>query len=96
MSECGMQLAAPVTADGRQRPARVAGRQLRTPHFAQDGVDELGARVHQRLHRFIGAEAFHQLGVRVPELGAERVGRELGRRQPLGQLRQPEPGRAAQ
>ena len=84
-----MQLAAPVTADGRQCPAREAGRQLRAPHLAQDGVDELGARVHQGFHRFVGAEALHQLGVRVPELGAERVRRELGRRQALGQLREP-------
>ena len=59
-----MQLAAAVAADRRERPAFVAGGQLRAPHFAQDGVDELGARVHQHFHRLVGAEALGELGVR--------------------------------
>ena len=69
-----VQLAAAVAAHRRERPAFVSRRQLRTPHFAQDGVDEFGARVHQRLHRLVGAEALDQLGVGLADLDAKGVG----------------------
>ena len=91
-----MQLAAAVTADGRQRPALVAGGQLRTPHFAQDGVDEFGAGVHQHFHRFIGAETFGELGVRFLQFLAKGVGCVCRLGEPIRQVREPQPGRAAQ
>ena len=47
-------------------------------------------------HRFVGAEALGQLGVRFLQFGAERVGRECGLREALGQVREAQPGRAAQ
>ena len=91
-----MQFAAAVAADRRERPALVAVRQLRAPHLAQDDVDELGARMHQHFDRFVGAEALGELGVRFLQFGAERVGRVSGRGEPLRQMREPQPGRAAQ
>ena len=91
-----MQFAAAVTADRRQRPVVVAGGQLRAPDLAQDGVDELGARVHQRLDRLVGAETLGQFGVRSLSSVRKASGADFGGREAFGQLREPQPGRAAQ
>ena len=87
-----MQFAAAVAADGGQCPARKSGRQLRAPDFAQDGVDEFGAGVHQHFHRLVGAEAFHEFGVGFLELLAECLGCEARGCEPLRQLGEPRPG----
>ena len=91
-----VQFAAAIAADGRERPAFIARGQLRAPDFAQDGVDEFGARVHQRLHRLVGAEAFGEFGVRIPEFGAKGVRRVAARWRAVRQDCEPQPGRAAQ
>ena len=92
-----MSLAAPPrTAHGRERPAFVAGRDLRAPDFDEDRVDELGACVHERLHRFVRAESFDELGLGLLQLLAEGVGRILRGGEPFRQVREPEPGRVAQ
>ena len=49
------------------------------------------ARAYQRLYRFVGAETLDELGVCVPEFGAEGIRRMSGCREPLGQLREPQP-----
>src|SRR6185436_10542933 len=83
-----------VAADRRERPLRIALRQLRAPRLAQDGVDERGARMYQRLDRFVGAEALDELGVRFAQLDTEGFGRVRRGREPLRQVREPGPGTA--
>jgi hypothetical protein len=90
-----MELAAAVAADGRERPVFISSRNLRAPGFAQDRVDELGARVNEDLHGFVRAESLDQLGVGVAQLGAKGVRRVLCRGQPLRQVRETQPRRRA-
>ena len=91
-----VQLAAAVAADRRERPAFVTCRQLRAPHFAQDDVDELGARMHQCFHRFIRAEALDEFGVRIPELDAKGLGCVVRLGESFGEQTETQPGRVAE
>jgi hypothetical protein len=75
-----VQFAAPVAADGDQRPfAQPAA--VQPPRFAQHRIDECGTRMHQLFDRFFGVETLAQLFMRLPKQDTpgrrRRIGAEL-------------------
>ncbi len=85
----GVQLPAPVAADGDQRPIAQGAQRLRPPCFLQNRVDQRGARVDQILDGLLREKAVLELLVRLPQqvpIGRGRVaglGKQRG--QPIEQ-----------
>jgi hypothetical protein len=60
-----LQLAAAVAADGHQRRGAQRRAAIGAPELLQEPINQLRARVHQRLDRLIGKEADLELLVRL-------------------------------